>query len=154
MTVSIKVVGTEEVVKKLQQLWGTDLKKARDKRLRSSAILIEWEAKKEAPVKTGILRKYIRSTVYADHAVVFNNVAYALPVHEWQKPHEIVVRPSTKQALFWKGAKHPIRGTVKIRHPWAKANPFFDRAINNKKTQLNTSLDNIINTLLRERFWW
>jgi len=43
-------------------------------------------------------------------------------VHEGTKPHEI--RPTTKKALYWKGALHPVKV---VRHPGTKANKFVDR---------------------------
>lgn len=116
MSVSLKIVGAKKIAEKLKSFSEADLKRARDKRLKESAILIEGQAKKEAPVDKGILRKYIRSKVNADHALVYNNIAYALPVHEGSKPHNIVIKPNTKKALFWKGAKYPVK-QVSFHHP-------------------------------------
>ena len=50
MNVSLKIIGAEDVAKKLQTFGELDLKNAREKRLKESAILLEGEAKKEAPV--------------------------------------------------------------------------------------------------------
>lgn len=149
MNVTLKIVWAEEVAKKLQTFGEMDLKNARDKWLRESAILLEWEAKKEAPVDKGILRKYIRSRVSADHAIVYNNIAYALYVHEGTKAH--LIKPKEKKGLFWKGAKHPVKW---VRHPWTKANSFFTRALENSQGRIQKRFSEIINTLITTRFWW
>ena len=149
MNVSLKIIGAEEVVKKLQTFGEIDLKNAREKRLKESAILLEWEAKKEAPVDKGILRKYIRSRVNADHAIVYNNIAYALYVHEGTKAH--LIKPKEKKGLFWKGANHPVKS---VRHPWTKANPFFTRALENSQSRIQKRFSEIINTLITTRFSW
>lgn len=154
MNVTLKIVGAEEIAKKLQTFGEIDLKNAREKWLRESAILLEWESKKEAPVDKGILRKYIRSKVNEDHALVYNNIAYALPVHEGQKPHDIIIKPNTKKALFRKGAEHPIRRAVKVHHPWTKANPFFTRALENSQSRIQKRFSEIIDTLANNRFSW
>nr|DAW73267.1 MAG TPA: hypothetical protein [Caudoviricetes sp.] len=41
MNVSLKIIGAEEVAKKLQTFGEIDLKNAREKRLKESAILLE-----------------------------------------------------------------------------------------------------------------
>lgn len=149
MNVSLKIIGAEEVAKKLQTFGEIDLKNAREKRLKESAILLEWEAKKEAPVDKGILRKYIRSRVNADHAIVYNNIAYALYVHEGTKTH--LIKPKEKKGLFWNGANHPVKS---VRHPWTKANPFFTRALENSQSRIQKRFSEIIDTLANNRFSW
>ena len=99
MTLSIEIRWADEVTKKFKNLSEKDLKAATEKWLKESAILIEWEAKKEAPVDNGNLRKSIKSAVYPDYAVVYTNIFYAPFVHEWTKPH--LIRPVRKKALFW-----------------------------------------------------
>ena len=149
MNVTLKIVWAEEVAKKLQTFGELDLKNAREKWLKESAILLEWEAKKEAPVDKGILRKYIRSRVNVDHAIVYNDIAYALYVHEGTKSH--LIKPKEKKGLFWKGAKHPVKW---VRHPWTKANSFFTRALENSQSRIQKRFSEIINTLITTRFWW
>lgn len=149
MNVTLKIVGAEDIAKKLQTFGEIDLKNARDKWLKESAILLEWEAKKEAPVDKGILRKYIRSKINEDHAIVYNNISYALYVHEGTKAH--IIKPKEKRGLFWKGLPHPVKS---VRHPWTKANPFFNRALSNSETRIQKRFSEIINTLITTRFWW
>ncbi len=47
---------------------------------------------------------------------------YALFVHEGTNPYTI--RPKAKKALWWPGARHPVRS---VRHPGIKANRFVER---------------------------
>ncbi|PZM87661.1 MAG: hypothetical protein DLD55_00050 [candidate division SR1 bacterium] len=152
MSLSIKIIGAEKVAEKLKTFGDLDLRKAREKWLKEAAILVEGQAKKEAPVDKGILRKYIRSVVYDDHALVYNNIAYALPVHEGQKPHDIIIKPNTKKALFRKGAEHPIRRAVKVHHPGTKANPFFTRAVQKSQSRIQKRFSQIIDALANNRF--
>lgn len=112
MSLSIKIIGAEKVAEKLKTFGEFDLKKAREKWVKEAAILVEGQAKKEAPVDKGILRKYIRSAVYDDHALVYNNIAYALPVHEGTKAH--LIKPDSKKGLYRKGASHPFKV---VKHP-------------------------------------
>lgn len=149
MNVSLKIIGAEDVAKKLQTFGELDLKNAREKRLKESAILLEGEAKKEAPVDKGVLRKYIRSKVYTDYAMIYNNISYALYVHEGTKAH--LIKPKERKGLFWKWAPHPVKS---VRHPWTKANPFFNRALSNSETRIQKRFSEIINTLITTRFWW
>jgi len=80
--------------------------------------------KLEAPVKQGTLRRSIVGRVEAggDRGVVGTNVRYARAVHDGTRAHTI--RPTTKKALSWPGARHPVRV---VNHPGSKANPFIKR---------------------------
>ncbi|HEU5013955.1 MAG TPA: HK97 gp10 family phage protein [Roseiflexaceae bacterium] len=86
----------------------------------------EGYAKAEAPVKRGTLRRSITSRVEAGgrRGVIGTNLRYARPVHDGSRAHTI--RPVRARALFWKGAKHPVRV---VHHPGTHANPFFARAM-------------------------
>ena len=79
---------------------------------------------KELPVRTGQLRRSI--TVHrTGHGkrVIGTNLEYARAVHDGRP--QVTIRPRNKKALFWKGAKHPVK---KVTQPARKANPFFVRA--------------------------
>ena len=96
---------------------------------------IEARAKKEAPAKTSNLRRHIVSSVSPDGArgVITSQAPYSVYVHEgtglFGPLHKRIV-PTTKKALFWPGASHPVRSTKGM-----KANPFFTRALAATKTQ-------------------
>jgi hypothetical protein len=55
---------------------------------------------------------------------VYPTRKYAIFVHEGTRPHKIY--PSTKQALFWRGAAHPVRS---VNHPGNTANRFLPRML-------------------------
>lgn len=86
-------------------------------------------AKRLCPVDTGRLRASIRWTVAAhdDQIVgrVGTDVNYAVFVHEGTTGGQII-RPVNKQAMFWKGADHPVgsvtRGAI-------RAQPFLRDAL-------------------------
>lgn len=96
------------------------------KREAMSRVVLQGEAlmKRETPVKTGTLRRSITSKVEqgGNRGVIGTNLTYARAVHDGTKPH--LIRPKRAKALFWKGAKHPVRV---VRHPGTKANAFMTR---------------------------
>lgn len=99
--------------------------KDKQQRMRRVVLVGERYAKQEAPVKRGTLRRSITSRAErgGDRGVVGTNAKHARPVHEGSKKH--IIRPKKAKALFWKGARHPVK---LVRHPGNKANPFLKRA--------------------------
>lgn len=95
-----------------------------------------------APIKTGELRASIdilsvsKSEAVVGHKltpkIVVNHrgaqTIYPLFVHEGTDPYTITPK-SPKKALFWKGAKHPIR---RVNHQGIKANPYFEKSLKSK----------------------
>ena len=92
---------------------------------------IESKAVKRAPKKTGNLIHGITSSVNEDGSKgIINATArgtddrdYAVFVHFGTGvfgPHKVPIVPTEKKALFWQGAKHPMR-SVKGMRP----NPFL-----------------------------
>ena len=53
-------------------------------------------------------------------AVVGTDINYAAPVVYGSRPH--IIRPKDKQALWWRGAQHPV---MLVHHPGTKPNPFM-----------------------------
>lgn len=80
------------------------------------------------PVDTGRLRSSIRYEVdgrYRNFTVVVGtNVNYAAEVEYGTGPH--VIRPKTKKALYWPGARHPV---AKVNHPGTRPKPYMRPAI-------------------------
>ena len=87
---------------------------------------VEGNSKRESPVKRGTLRRSITSRVEqgGDVGRVGTNLSYARPVHDGSAPH--IIRPRNKRALFWSGARHPVK---MVKHPGNKGNPFMDRGL-------------------------
>jgi HK97 gp10 family phage protein len=115
---------------------------------------IEARAVKEAPVKTGDLADSITSEVNADgsQGIVRATSQHARYVHEgtgiygpYKKEFSIV--PKNKKALFWEGARHPVKKvTQKGIHP----NPFFKRSIKSIRPQ-EVFEEGVLNYLKRGR---
>jgi len=101
-------------------------------------------AQEEAPEKSGELKGSIDILSIGDEEAIVGHkyndkivvnwrgakTIYPLFVHEGTSAH--VIMPRTKKALYWKGASRPVRG---VNHPGTKANPYFKRAIKNKRIQ-------------------
>lgn len=89
-------------------------------------LTVEGNSKREAPVRTGTLRRSITSRVErtGERGAVGTNLVYGRAVHEGTKPH--IIRPKGKKALFWKGARHPV---ASVRHPGTRGNPFLTRGL-------------------------
>lgn len=69
---------------------------------------------------TGRLRRSFTVKGYPDRVEVGTNVKYAAYHQFGTKPYTIV--PRHKKALFWKGARHPIK---KVNHPGLPPRPFL-----------------------------
>jgi phage gpG-like protein len=98
------------------------------------AIRVESRAKLNASgrpgprVNTGRLRASITHRVFSSPSGAFaevgTNVEYAAFVEYGTGPHTITAR--NKQALYWKGAAHPVRS---VQHPGNRPYPFLRPAL-------------------------
>ena len=147
MSLRIEIHWADEVTKKLSKLWKEDLKSARDKRLKYSAILLQGEAKKETPVDNWILRKSIKYAVHPEYAVVYSNLFYAPFVHEWTRPH--LIRPVKKKSLFRIDENWEHFANL-VHHPGSKENPFFTRAVNNNQEKIVQRFYEIIDEYIND----
>ena len=80
-----------------------------------------------APVRTGALKadlgwEYSKATKTARIGAA--TVPYAIYVEEGTRPH--TYGPETKGALYWKGARHPVKI---VNHPGATATHFMKNAL-------------------------
>ena len=147
MTLRLEIKWAEEVTEKLRKIWKEDLSKARDKRLKESAILLQWASKKETPVDNWILRKSIKYAVHNNYAVVYSNLFYAPFVHEWTRPH--LIRPVKKKSLFRIDENWGHFAKL-VHHPGSKENPFFTRAVDQNKNRILQMFYNIINEYIND----
>ena len=102
----------------------------------NSGCNIEARAKRNisnnGSVKTGHLRRGITTNVGNMEVTVHtSNIKYARLVEEGTRPHTI--RAKNKKALYWKGAKHPVKS---VRHPGSKAKPYLIPAFEKEKEVL------------------
>ena len=112
--------------------------------LKKSGFNIERNAKlnitNNGSVKTGHLRRGITTDVGNMEVTVHtSNIKYARGVEEGTRPHTI--RAKNKKALYWKGAKHPVK---QVNHPGSKAKPYLIPAFDKEKDQFLEKLKEVI----------
>jgi Bacteriophage HK97-gp10, putative tail-component len=99
--------------------------------LQAATVLVA-AAKREAPVKSGRLRRSVSYQAGGrGRYVVSPAVPYAGMVHSGTRPHTIV--PTRKRALFWRGARHPVK---RVNHPGTRGNPYMTRALERSRPQI------------------
>lgn len=121
--------------------------KSRDnvqKAVKKSAFNIEANAKKNLAanksVVTGHLRRSIATKMGDLEATIHtSNVKYAVIVEKGSKAH--VIRPKNKKALYWKGAKYPVK---QVNHPGSKAKPYLIPAFESEKDKFIENLKEAI----------
>ena len=121
-----------------------DIRSDIQKVLKKSGFNIEARAKRNitnnGSVKTGHLRRGITTDVGNMEVTVHtSNIKYARGVEEGTRPHTI--RAKNKKALYWKGAKHPVKS---VRHPGSKAKPFLIPAFEKEKEVIMKDLEKIV----------
>ena len=112
--------------------------------IKKSTLSIEAQAKKNltsnGSVKTGHLRRSIAHKLSNDTGEVHtSNVEYAVGVEKGTRAHTI--KPKNKKALYWKGAKHPVKS---VRHPGSKAKPYLIPAFEAEKPKFIQNLKDAI----------
>lgn len=109
-------------------------------------LKIESSAKKNAPVKTGMLRQSIRARLIGTGArgQVSADTNYAAMVHEGQKPHIISVVRKKVLADKRTGAIFGKR----VRHPGAKGQPFLKQALEENEGFINDQMEKAVKNAL------
>ena len=112
--------------------------------VKNSAFNIEKNAKsnltKNKSVDTGHLRRGISTDIKGLGATIHtSNIKYARGVEEGTRSH--IIRPKNKKALYWKGAKHPVK---KVNHPGSKAKPYLIPAFEKEKDQFLEKLKEVV----------
>jgi hypothetical protein len=97
-------------------------------------------AMREVRVKTGTLRRSHARKVEAggNRGIVGTNLKYARPLHEGYGPH--VIRPKTAKALYWKGARHPVK---RVRHPGWRGDPWLRRTATKGRSGVERELQRV-----------
>lgn len=70
-------------------------------------------------------------TLYLAHGM-----KYGRHLEEGTKPH--IIRPKNKKALYWKGAKHPVKA---VNHPGTKAYPILEDTLRKNKRELERAIN-------------
>ncbi|MCX5365944.1 HK97 gp10 family phage protein [Streptomyces sp. NBC_00124] len=93
---------------------------------------IERDAKRMVPVKSSRLHDSIYSDVDRGKVRVgVKNVPYWSLVEFGAPDH--VITPKNKKALYWKGARHPVK---RVNHPGNDAQPFLRPALYKRRGRL------------------
>lgn len=130
---SLSISSNVAAITKRVAAWSENVTPALARATLAAATVLVAAAKREAPVERGRLRRSI-SYQAGGHGryVVMPNTAYAVPVHEGRKA--LVIRPTRKKALFWKGAAHPVNV---VHQPARKGNPYMTRALARSRPRLD-----------------
>ena len=112
--------------------------------LKNTGFKIEASAKanltSNRSVKTGHLRRGITTDIGKLTVTVHtSNIKYARGVEEGTRSH--IIRAKNKKALYWKGAKHPVKS---VRHPGSRAKPFLIPAFEKEKEVIMKDLEKVI----------
>ena len=108
--------------------------------LNNTGFKIETKAKGNVPVDTGHLRRGITTKIGDMEVIVHtSNIKYARGVEFGTRPH--LIKPKNKKALYWKGAKHPVKS---VNHPGSKAKPYLIPAFESEKDNLIKDIKEVI----------
>ena len=121
--------------------------KSRDnvlKAIKKSAFNIEANAKKNLAANKSVVTGHLRRSVATqmgdlEATIHTSNVKYAAIVEKGSKAH--IIRPKNKKALYWKGAKRPVK---LVNHPGSKAKPYLEPAFESEKDKFIENLKEAI----------
>jgi len=69
-------------------------------------------------------------------AYLAHGMKYGRYLEEGTKPH--IIKPKRKKALYWKGAKHPVKS---VNHPGTKAYPILEETLRENKDELIKAIE-------------
>lgn len=90
------------------------------KAVAETVLAVHARAVHAAPVDTGALRSSLRMKVGALSGEVWTDSPYGAHVEFGTAAH--VITPTSKRALWWPGAAHPVR---MVHHPGTRPQPFL-----------------------------
>jgi HK97 gp10 family phage protein len=119
--IDVDMRGINRAIQNIRSFETQKLQKVKDV-INESSLNVMTGAKRRCVVNTGRLRASITIEPYNGGLLVQvgTRVAYAAAVEFGTGPH--VIRPKNKKALFWPGARHPVK---LVRHPGTRARPFL-----------------------------
>ncbi len=144
----VKIENADKI-RELLKSYPITMGKETDMAVRKSILMIEREAKINAPVDTGLLRTNIhKNQISKATGEVSVGVRYAIAVHEGTRPHW----PNWKDAGFqnWAHRKgmNPYLVARAISRRGTKANPFLRKAVESSKSAIKGFFkDAVANTL-------
>lgn len=112
--------------------WRSALHAEIERYMAKLATVIQADAQRMAPVRTGLLRGSIYKEADGLTARVgVRGVNYWMAQEYGAGPH--IIRPVNKQALHWPGARHPV---AVVNHPGNPASPFLRPALYTRRGAL------------------
>lgn len=146
--IKIKIEGLDKLRAAFQQSPST-IRDQIQKALNTSVILVERNAKLEAPVGvTGHLKSRMRHSVAPFRGTVEPTVKYAFGVHEGTKPHWVAIDSLEKWAKR-KGI-NPYALQKSIAKKGTKANPFMERAAKKSESKVQITFQTAINNITKQ----
>jgi hypothetical protein len=111
-----------------------------------AAPIIKRGVQQEAPYRRGDLYRgiYVRREG-AKALIVGSSAPHTRYVVKGTRPR--LIRPRAKQALFWPGARHPVRS---VRHPGTKPNDFLTRGVQRARGPIERELGRLAIDLFGE----
>lgn len=144
----IEIKGAKELYDQLQQLPAKIERNVMRGAIRAGALIIEEEAKRQVPVKSGALRDSVRVSVRAVRGRVFATIRagndkafYAHFVEFGTAAHE--ERPQGAKSLFFAGLNRTI-----VEHPGAQPRPFMRPALDAKAQSAIDAVADYVRTRL------
>jgi hypothetical protein len=139
MEFNVQIVGLDKLVANLQQAPAIAAPILQRALSASGAILAKHTVKGVVPWRTGFLTQSFRAEVTSGMLRWFPTASYAPYVEFGTKPHTIV--PKDKQALYWPGAKHPVKS---VNHPGTKPNQFMERIVTESQDEIDSQFVNAL----------
>lgn len=155
MPISIKVTGVVETQQNLNKIAGDLHGRPMEEAMRRAALLIERDAKKNAPVDTGRLRSSISSEIRTEGiggekviGVVGSNVVYAAAVELGSRPH--FPPPGVLDAWVSRhGGGDAFLVARAIARRGTKPSKFLQRAFESNQVKIVRLLDTAVSEIVR-----
>lgn len=134
---------------KMAEKYPAKAEKHVDKAIKRSLVRVLGEEKKEAPFGvSGNLRDNWLTRFGRFNGSLTSNSPYAVAVHEGTTPH--YVSPSALMAWAKKKGLNPFAVSKSIAKKGTKANPFFQRAVDNSEESINKDFDKALDDLVKD----
>ena len=109
--------------------------------LEAFGFLMAQEFAQSAPKKTALLARSFPGTVRVENGKIkYSLPRYAQFVEFGTRPY--VITPKTAGALYWDGAKHPVK---QVNHPGITPNPFMRDTFNRQTEKILKQTINLLN---------
>jgi hypothetical protein len=112
---------------------------------KAQAILAKYTIRGVVPWDTGNLAQTFAAEFGELMAIWKPTALYAEYVEFGTAPHKIEAK--NKQALFWKGADHPVKS---VNHPGTKAQPYMEKILELSTPEINVLFLQALQIIVRD----